>query len=146
MGEGTASYPLLSLEDADAFRKPLQDFEGWEIRLNENNTQILLALVPYLIQYENLMGAVNPNPASYTITTPTIELLPPHSMTGYRFLGWFDAMTGGDQITTIPEGSSGNITLYARWETVTETYTITFCGNEKCRPKASNIPPQISQQ
>lgn len=144
VGEGTASYPLLTQKDADSFLKPQQDFEGWEILLNDDNTQVLLAPVNYLIQYENLMGAVNTNPVSYTITTPTIELLPPHSIFGYRFLGWFDAITGGNQITSISYGSSGNITLYARWEEITEYYTITFCGNDECRPKACNIPAQIS--
>lgn len=146
VGEGTAGYPLLTQEDADAFLKPQQDFEGWEIQLNSDNTQVQLAPVNYLIQYENLMGAVNPNPASYTITTPSIELLPPHSIAGYRFLGWFNAITGGNQITSIPQGSSGNITLYARWEEITEYYTITFCGNDNCRPKACNIPAQITLQ
>lgn len=146
VGEGTASYPLLTQEDADAFLKPQQGFEGWEIRLNTDNAQVLLAPVKYLIQHENLMGAFNPNPASYTITTPAIELLPPHNISGYRFLGWFDAITGGNQVTSIPQGSSGNITLYARWEDLTEDYTITFCGNDKCLPKACCIPPQISLQ
>lgn len=146
VGEGTASYPLLAQEDADAFLKPAEGFEGWEIRLNDDNTQVLLAPVNYLIQYENLMGAVNPNPASYTVTTPAIELLPPHSITGYRFLGWFDAIAGGNQITSIPQGSSGDITLYARWEEITQYYTITFCGNDKYCPKAFNIPDQICVQ
>lgn len=144
VGEGTAGYPLLTQKDADAFLKPKQDFEGWEIQLNKDNTQILLTPVIYLIQYENLCGAVNPNPVSYTITAPAIELLPPHGIAGYRFLGWFDAITGGSQIADIPQGSSGNITLYARWEEITEYCTITFCGNDKCPPKACNIPAQIT--
>lgn len=146
IGEGTAGYPLLTQEDADAFLKPKQDFEGWEIQLNNDNTQVLLTPVIYLIQYENLCGAVNPNPVSYTITAPTIELLPPHGIAGYRFLGWFNAITGGNQIADIPQGSSGNITLYARWEEITEYCTITFCGNDKCPPKACNIPAQITLQ
>lgn len=144
VGEGTASYPLLTQEDADAFLEPPQDFEGWEIQLNSDNTQVLLAPVNYQIQYENLMSAVNPNPVSYTITTPTIELLPPHSISGYRFLGWFEAITGGNQIISIPHGSSGNMTIYARWEKITELYTVTFCGNDNCWPKACHIPAQIS--
>lgn len=144
IGGGTEGYPLLTQEDADAFVKPQQEFDGWEIQLSNDRTQVLLVPVDYLIQYENLMGALNPNPVSYTITTPTIQLLPLDTIAGYRFLGWFDEVTGGNQITSIPQGSSGNITLYARWEEITETYTITFCGNDKCWPKACHIPPQIS--
>lgn len=146
VGERTAGYPLLTQEDAGAFLKPQQDFKEWEIRLNGDNTQVLLTPVNYLIQYENLMGAVNPNPISYTITSPTIELLPPHPIAEYRFLGWFDEITGGNRIASIPQGSSGNIILYARWKEITEFYTITFCGNDKCRPKACYIPAQITLQ
>lgn len=143
IGEATATYPQLTQADADAFLKPPQGFEEWTVQLNGDNTQVLLAPINYHIQYENLMGAMNPNPTSYTTTTPTIELLPPHTILGYRFLGWFDSISGGNRVTSIPQGSSGTITLYARWEEINEYYTITFCGNDNCCPKAYHIPAQI---
>lgn len=146
VGEATTSYTSLTQQDANAFLKPQQGFEGWTIQLSDDNTQILLVPIHYQIRYENLMGAVNPNPTSYTITTPTIELLPLNSITGYRFLGWFDAITDGNQITSIPQGSSGDIILYARWEEINEFYTITFCGNDKCWSRACNIPNPITIQ
>lgn len=146
VGEATAAYPKLAQTDADAFLKPLQGFEGWDIRLNDDSTQVLLAPIDYQIQYENLMGTVNPNPTSYTITTPTIKLLPLSNISGYYFLGWFDAISGGNQVISIPQGSLGNIILYARWEEITEYYTITFCGNDDCCPKAYNIPAQMTVQ
>lgn len=144
VGEATAVYPQLTQTDANAFLKPLQGFEGWEIRLNENSTHILLAPVIYSIHYENLMGAYNPNPASYHITTPTIELLPLTGVFGYRFLGWFDDISGGNQVTSIPQGSTGDITIYALWEKIAEAHTITFRGNDNCCPKACNIPAQMT--
>lgn len=144
VGEATDSYTPLTQTDANAFLKPRQGFEGWSIQKNDDNTQILLAPIQYQIRYENLMEAVNPNPASYTIYTPTIELLPPHSIAGYRFLGWFDTILGGNPVTSIPQGSMGNITLYAKWTEITEYYTITFCGNDACGPRACGIPSQIT--
>ncbi|MBS7009691.1 InlB B-repeat-containing protein [Anaerostipes sp.] len=139
IGEATASYPLLTKEDADAFRKPPAGFGGWEIRLSEDSTQVLLAPVNYAIRYENLMGAQNTNPVFYTVNTPDIHLSAPGPVSGYRFLGWFDASSGGSRITVISQGSTGDLTLYARWEAVS-FYTATYHGNESCRPVAHCIP------
>ncbi len=44
--------------------------------------------------------------------------------TGYTFEGWFDEETAGAQVTHIPSGSTGDITLYARWKVI--EYTITY--------------------
>lgn len=144
VGEATAAYPLLTQADADAFKKPASGFDGWEIRLSDDRTQVLLAPAAYRIQYENLMGASNPNPDSYTADTPDINLLPPGPVPGYRFIGWFDAPSGGNQITVIPRGSTGDIILYARWEAITGSHTITFCGNDDCCSPACCIPCPIS--
>lgn len=146
VAEATAAYPQLTGADADAFLKPQQGFEKWEILLSEDYTQVLLAPVSYQILYENVLGAYNPNPASYTAFTPSISLLQLPDVPGYHFTGWFDAATGGNQITSIPQGSSGNLTLYARWDTVAESYTVTFSGNDGCCPKACNIPDLITVQ
>ena len=60
------------------------------------------------------------NPLSYT-TEDVITFKDP-SRTGYHFDGWFD--NNGNQITGISKGSSGDITLNARW--IINTYTVTF--------------------
>lgn len=143
VGEADRDYPVLSQRDADAFQKPVNGFGGWQIRLSDDHTQILLAPVLYQIHYENLMGSEQPNPDTYTVETPDIELLPPSPLPGYRFLGWFDALSGGNEITAIPRGSTGDITLYARWETAVPEYLLTFCGNA-CRPEACCIPDPIT--
>ena len=49
---------------------------------------------------------------SSTITLPTASGI---SRTNYDFEGWYDAQTGGNKVETIPSGSTGNKTLYARW-------------------------------
>lgn len=114
-GEGTPPHTTLTQQDADAFRKPPQDFDGWEIRLNGNQTQVWLIPIVYAIRYENLEGSSHPNPESYTAVSPDIRLLPPGERTGFRFSGWYNAPGGGRQVTVIPQGSTGDITLYARW-------------------------------
>ena len=70
----------------------------------------------YTINYE-LGGGENDstNPETYTIESDTISLKAP-TRAGYTFEGWFTAATGGIQVTEIAKGSTGDITLYARWE------------------------------
>ncbi len=43
---------------------------------------------------------------------------------GYNFVGWHTAQTGGERVTSITQGETGNKTLYAHWEKV--EYTISF--------------------
>lgn len=139
VGEATPQHPQLSQTDANGFLKPFTGFDGWEIRLSEDRTQVLLAPAVYVLRYENTRGAENPNPPSYTVLTPTITLLPLANTPGDRFLGWFDAPEGGSQVTEIPLGSTGDTTLYARWEAI--EYTVTYYGNEDGGPAAENVPP-----
>lgn len=70
--------------------------------------------IQYPIYYQNLHDGTNPdNPAVYTIEQ-AVSLLPA-SRTGHDFLGWYGQETGGYNITEIPVGSTGPVTLYARW-------------------------------
>lgn len=144
VAEGTADYSPLHQTDADAFQKPPADFDGWEIRLSGNASQVLLAPAVYTLSYENLMGAENPNPDSYTVTTPDIILAVPGSIPGYRFSGWFDAPEDGKPVTDIPQGSTGSKVLYARWEPV--FFTVTYYGNDEEGPFAQQIPPPLLVQ
>jgi uncharacterized repeat protein (TIGR02543 family) len=81
--------------------------------------------ITYAITY-NLNGGTNHagNPAGYNITE-AITLEDP-SRTGYVFGGWFTtaAFTAGTDITSIPLGSTGNVTLYAKWDII--TFFITY--------------------
>lgn len=142
-GEADREYPVLSQTDAAAFLKPEDGFEGWDIQLSDDRTHVLLAPVLYQIHYENLMGSDQQNPDIYTIESPDIRLLPPSPLPGYRFLGWFKTLSGGNEITVIPHGSNGDLTLYAVWEKITSEYTITFCGNACC-PEACSIPGPVT--
>lgn len=144
IAQATPQYPVLSQTDAAAFKKPPMGFENWEVRLSEDKTQVLLAPVRYRITYENLMGADNPNPDTYTAVTPTIRLEDPIPLPGYRFVGWFDSMEGGNRVVEILEGSSGDITLYARWEIISpDTHRIIYEANDPCGCPARCIPQPV---
>lgn len=137
-----ARYPQLTDADAGAFIKPPDGFEHWEIRLEDDGAQVLLAPRLYRIRYENLRGAGHTNPACYTVCSPDIVLTDP-TLAGYRFLGWYDSPQGGGQVTRIPQGSQGDRTLYARWERL--AYTVTYDGNDAGgRPPAACPPARSS--
>lgn len=68
--------------------------------------------ISYEITYVLPNGVTNPNVTSYTVETETITLQD-FSHDDYTFEGWFDAEAGGNKVTSIPKGSTGNKTLYA---------------------------------
>ncbi|MBS7008756.1 hypothetical protein [Anaerostipes sp.] len=111
-----SEYFGLQPPDADKFRSPSDGFHGWEFSLNPDRTLILLAPAHYKIRYENLMGADNPNPASYTADSPDLILNPPEPLPDVMFLGWYDDPFSGEQVNIIPHGSTKHYILYARWK------------------------------
>ncbi len=99
--------------------------------------------INYTITYDLGGGSgAHGNPTTYTYVTPTITLVQGSlTKTGYTFAGWFDAATGGNQVTSIPLNSTGNRTLYARWSVVNYTITYTLNGgtNAAGNPSTYNI-------
>lgn len=51
---------------------------------------------------------------NYTVETPTFDLASPVK-TDYAFVGWFTDPEFKNGISKIEQGTSGNLTLYARW-------------------------------
>ena len=107
------------------------DLAGWNPALPEKypekNTEYTAVWVKegdYTITYE-LDGGTNApeNPASYNVETETITLKAP-TKDEYDFKGWYKDGEFTTQVTEIPQGTTGNITLYAKWELV--SYTITY--------------------
>ncbi len=82
--------------------------------------------IDYTIMYHNLLGSSTSNPTTYTIESLTITLSDPSNRIGYTFIGWYDSLTGGNEVLNIPSGRTDNITVYARWELI--TYTIDYQG------------------
>lgn len=84
-------------------------------------------LVTYPINYV-LYGGENDgaNPALYSEVDETIILQEP-TRSGYVFAGWFDnANFIGEAVTEIASGSTGGLTLYAKWNII---FTITYILN-----------------
>ncbi len=80
----------------------------------------------YTITYEGLEGATHSNPETYTIETPTITLQDPGARTGYNFSHW----TCNDAtITTIPQGSTGDMTIVAIWNAKQTNITLNHEGS-----------------
>ncbi len=63
----------------------------------------------------------NPNKTKYT-ANDEFNLEPITTVEGYNWVGWFNA--AGAQVTKIQKGTTGNMTLWAKFEK--ELYTITF--------------------
>ncbi len=85
----------------------------------------------YTITY-SLNGGTNSasNPATYTIESSAIALEAP-SRTGYTFSGWYSDSGFETQVTGISAGSTGNVTLYAKWtpdSTITATISVPAGG------------------
>jgi uncharacterized repeat protein (TIGR02543 family) len=83
-------------------------------------------LESYTINYYLNDGTNDPaNPATYTVES--VVVLADPARAGYTFDGWYDAATGGNAVTGIPEDSTGDKAFYARWTPV--TYTVTYNAN-----------------
>jgi uncharacterized repeat protein (TIGR02543 family)/uncharacterized protein (TIGR02145 family) len=81
-------------------------------------------VVTYTITYNLNSGTGTMTPTTYTVESATINL-PTPSRDGYTFDGWYDnSGFSGSAVTTIPTGSTGNKTYYAKWNVV--NYTITY--------------------
>ena len=127
----TYDYQAEITKPADPERKGYT-FNGWNttpatIMPAENLTYTAQwNIVTYTITYENLNGATHTNPEEYTVETAPIALTNPTERAGYVFAGWYSDAECTTEVTEIPNGSTGNITLYAKWLNI---YTITWKAN-----------------
>jgi len=116
------------------------NFEGWFDEANVKVTEVAggkigsLELtarwtpIEYHVTYNYGDGVVNTsaneNHSVYTIETEEYTL-EKASKTGYKFLGWFDGNTSdAKEVKEIAGGTTGDITLYAKFEI--EQYTLSF--------------------
>ena len=123
------------------------DLTGWNPALPEKYpekdteyTAVWVKEGDYTITYVNVDGATNENPAGYNVETGTITLKDPVK-TGYTFEGWYMAEDfTGEAVTEIPQGSTGDITLYAKWlESYTITYELDGGTNAPENPESYNV-------
>ena len=92
-------------------------YDGDEI-YEDTSISVLYTPIEYSIKYV-LDGAENNprNPSYYTYESGTISLYSPESVTGYTFQGWYTSPNFEPQtrVSVISSGSSGNLTLYAKF-------------------------------
>ena len=70
-------------------------------------------VITYTITYENTYGTPNSNPLTYTVNDEiTLANL---TLTGNPFVGWYKNSSYTTPITKISKGTTGNITLYAKF-------------------------------
>ena len=97
--------------------------------------------VTYTITYNKANEYKNSedNPESYTVETATVVLKKP-SKTGYLFEGWYYDDKFTQAATQITQGSTGDITVYAKWSV--KTFTIIYMAGAY---GAEVIPSDVKQ-
>ena len=133
------------------------DFTGWtyngetvtEIDPNWIDNITLIAnwkIHDYSITYE-LNGGTNDssNPSSYTVESSTINLKDA-TRYGYNFDGWYKDPSFTDEITTIHNGSYGNLVIYAKWQPITYSITYNLNGgvNSQNNPSSYTVEDNIT--
>lgn len=69
----------------------------------------------YTLYFNANGGSVSEGSRSVTYNS-TYGNLPTPTATGYTFLGWFTAASGGDQVSNTTRIGSSNTTVYAHWQ------------------------------
>lgn len=93
-------------------------------------------LTNYSITYNNLNGATNTNPATYNVTSADIVFVDPGERSGFAFKGWYDDAVYTNLVTGIPNGSTGAVTVYAKWVV---GYTITWSNGVGDNPASTGV-------
>ena len=96
----------------------------------------------YPIVYE-LNGGTNhqDNPTEYATEQLPTQLLEPSKL-GFAFMGWYDnPECNGEALTSIKEGTTGTVTLYAKWSTADYTihYELNGGTNHQNNPEGYTI-------
>gem|GEM_PF-2703482 len=156
-GTNPATYTILdtplSLNDAS---KNGYNFAGWILGDGSAYTTAPLgdvivyatwsAPISYGITYTLNGGTNGANPATYTIEDRIVFKDP--TRTGYTFEGWFtDAgFAAGTDITEIPIGSTGVVTVFAKWEIINYNimYVLNGGTNDASNPTTYTVAAALS--
>lgn len=144
-----SSIPNATVDDGDALPLPANPtrngyrFLGWyDAETGGNRLDGTNAVTSDITVYANWERIIPTYTLSYdlnggdgTIASVTLNegdkvKIPATDPTrdGHKFIGWFTESDGGDQ-TTADTVMSGNMTLYAHWERIIPTYTVTYDVN-----------------
>nr|WP_321409282.1 InlB B-repeat-containing protein [uncultured Carboxylicivirga sp.] len=138
----------------DAAKEGYTTFDGWyttadfqagteitEIDPTTTTSDITIyakysGIITYDLTFDALGGTDNNTVSTYTVDDE-VTLVNPTPPTGYKFYRWYTEYTepstyGGAYYTTsIPAGTTGNMTLYAKYLTVTYYITYELNGGDK---------------
>lgn len=106
-------------------------FSGWSPAITvvtgpaTYTAQFTQTPVVYTITYNMNGGGTNPssNPTTYTCESNAITLADA-TRQYYQFDGWYSDSAFANEITTIPNGSTGNVTLWAKWTALKYVLTL----------------------
>ena len=140
--DGITSY---TVESNVVFKNPTKTgykFVGWDYEgtyitstnglVGDITVTAVWEIITYNINYDLDEGTLtSKNPSTYNVETATITLNEPEKL-GYKFLGWYNGQT---KVETIKQGSTGDISLVAKWEVI--TYTITYDLNDGTNNRAN---------
>jgi len=157
---GTASKTVAYTETYGTLPVPTKtgaDFVGWFTEAN-GGTQIretdLVSITKNTTVYAHWTaskvtvslnangGAVSPleHVTYYSHTYGVKTALPTPTRTGYKFLGWFTAMSGGEQVKNDTVVTNpANHTIYAQWEQIELTITFDANGGEVTPNELSGV-------
>ena len=136
-GDSTArtsklTFPAVS---GTTYRIAVYGYNGknGQFKLNWN---LLATESAYTVTFNATGGSVSP--ATRTVSGgATVGTLPTPTQTGYDFLGWFTAKSGGTQVTASTKVTA-NVTFYAHWQA--NTLTVTFNPtNGSVSPKSKSV-------
>lgn len=146
-GTGNTNPPSYTVKDATiTLSDPVRSgytFDGWYDNAEMSGSAIRTipsgssenkhlyakwSIATYTITYILNGGTISvTNPSTYTIESSTIILNNP-IREHYTFEGWYDNEgLSGSATSSIPVGSTGNLSLYAKWNPI--GYTITYILN-----------------
>lgn len=84
-------------------------------------------------------GGGTPSPSTITKTYGSeLGTLPTCSRTGYTFLGWYTASSGGSKISTTTK-LTANVTYYAQWSINSYTLTYNVNGGNAVSPTSKSV-------
>ena len=138
-GETTVAEVKYTVENLNSFAAPSVPqktgyngaWQSYDIKeLGNKTVHTVYTAIEYTITYAGVDGisGSNPNPATYTVESDTITLVEV-SKDRYVFIGWYN---GATPITEIANGSTGDVTLTAKWkEIVTPTVSDGVMSFEK---------------
>lgn len=133
-GDGTCSYPSILSNEGNCLQLPVAvklgyTFNGWKDPLTmitamagsfETDKTMTAQYTPnqYTVTFNANGGSVS-TASKTVIYDAAYGDLPEPTRSGYTFLGWYTAATGGTQV--LPETKvtrAANITLYAQWKAI----------------------------